>query len=138
MIQLIDDYDRNGSMEQPKSLSRKRENEIKHMVDCSESIKLRVNNIYRHNFRYFKSEWSDNSVPCEHKSDFWEDVLYYTKHDIMNMFKTNLTQIKTKSEEYFAIWDCICEGYLKSDEFGLVIKQLKNDWKKELLVHDFK
>lgn len=121
-----------------KPLSRKRKNKIKHIVDCSKSIKLRVNSIYRQKFKWFKSQWNDNSIPCENQSDFWEDVLNETKDEIMPFFNTNLPEIKTTSEENFAKYECICEGYLKSDEFSLVIKQLKNDWKKELIVLDFK
>lgn len=138
MRQLIEDYVNNGVYWKPKSLSRKRKNEIKHMVDCSESIKLRVNSIYRQKFKWFKSQWHDANLPCEHQSDFWEDVLNDTQNEIMAFFNTNLPEIKTTSEENFAKLDCICEGYLKSNEFNLMVKQLKNDWKKELLVRDFK
>jgi hypothetical protein len=138
MIQLIDDYVNKGVCWKPKSLSRKRKNEIKTMVDCSKTIKRRVNSVYHKNLKNFKSQWHDANLPSEHQSDFWKDVLEDTQNEIMAFFNTNLPEIKTTSEENFAIYKCICECYLKSDEFGLVIKQLKNDWKKELIVRDFK
>lgn len=138
MRQLIDDFQCIDGGEFRKPLSKQRENEIKNMVDSSKSIKIRVNTIYRRHLKNFKSQWYDNSVPCENKSNFWEDVLESAANEIMAFFQTNLPEIKTTSEENFAVHDCICEGYLKSDEFSLVIKLIKNNWKKELIVRDFK
>ena len=138
MIQLIDDYICVDGGWTRGPLTKQRENEIKHLLDCSKSIKLRINNMYRHNFKILKSQWHDNSVPCEHKSDFWEDLLENTQNEILAIFELNLPEIKTTSEENFAKYECICEGYLKSNEFNLMVKQIKNDWKKELIVRDFK
>ena len=137
MRQLIDDYIcvDGGMCRRP--LSKQRENEIKTMVDCSKTIKRRVNSDYHKNLKMFKSQWHDANLPGEHQSDFWKDVLEETQNEIMAFFNTNLPEIKTTSEENFAIHICICEGYLKSNEFNLMVKQIKNDWKKELIVNDF-
>ena len=116
------------------NISDQRRREIEQFSTTAD-FKDYCDTIYMSFFKSYKKQWKNKSeIPDESKSDFWSELV---DDAAARAWVGTPDAINLNTEAERIVLGKLIDDYFRSNEFQMKIKQLKINWKKEIVKKDF-
>jgi hypothetical protein len=116
------------------NISDQRRQEIEQFSTTAD-FKDYCDTIYMSFFKLYKNQWKNKSdIPDESNSDFWSEL---EDDAAAKAWVSTPGAINLNTEGERMVFGKLIDDYFRSNEFQMKIKQLKINWKKEIINKDF-